>query len=637
MMSGFVTVEAPPSGADPAPSSSTSGYLKRHMSDASLVRSHHLSMALDAPPVAISPSRSHGELPSPEAAGAPAQPQTPADALAHSPSSSELTRDDASEDLQPIIDDPHTLLLRRIDSGAFIRKFNLSPDCTLLYDALCYRNKSGLPISGRMYISDRNMCFYSKHFGTKIREVVPFRDITGIAKRGVGSIEVATKSEKTVFSGFMVRDKAFHYLCGAWEHGLAMPASSNPQADIPAVDLAQQEPEPQQVKRASWKISKSSHTRAESEAGSSSHGRSIRQSAESGAPASSAPAEDSNSKPVSPKSPEQQRSGAEQQQQVPAAEPAGAPASAAAAPQGNYDLGGIVVSQTAEDGTACGFFRSQAKTECCKGEIPISVFGFWKEFFSDASTGWDDFHVRRGDKGVVSGKWETHPQFGTYRERKYTIEVKGSPFGPPTSRVEEKQHYSFTKSKIIVEIQTNTLDVPFSDCFTAEQRYVAEEVSPSSCVLTVTVGMHWAKKTLFKGKIESMMIKTSKETWSLFLEMAKEHVAKLSPAVLQSYVVPEAVFEDYRKKAPVAAAQPAPAALAQPTQAAAGPAAPAQAQAAQVFSKAPAEAPPREPELQLIPILQLVTTVLVLLMMIMLYRRLGTVELLLLSNQHALP
>eukprot|EP00727_Mastigamoeba_balamuthi_P003611 m51a1_g13247 hypothetical protein (452) ;mRNA; r:546-2332 len=451
-----------------------------------------------------------------------------------------------------------------------------------------------------MYISDRNMCFYSKHFGTKIREVVPFRDITGIAKRGVGSIEVATKSEKTVFSGFMVRDKAFHYLCGAWEHGLAMPASSNPQADIPAVDLAQQEPEPQQVKRASWKISKSSHTRAESEAGSSSH-------------------EDSNSKPVSPKSPEQQRSGAEQQQ------------------QGNYDLGGIVVSQTAEDGTACGFFRSQAKTECCKGEIPISVFGFWKEFFSDASTGWDDFHVRRGDKGVVSGKWETHPQFGTYRERKYTIEVKGSPFGPPTSRVEEKQHYSFTKSKIIVEIQTNTLDVPFSDCFTAEQRYVAEEVSPSSCVLTVTVGMHWAKKTLFKGKIESMMIKTSKETWSLFLEMAKEHVAKLSPAVLQSYVVPEAVFEDYRKKAPVAAAQPAPAALTQPTQAAAGPAAPAQAQAAQVFSKAPAEAPPREPELQLIPILQLVTTVLVLLMMIMLYRRLGTVELLLLSNQHALP
>eukprot|EP00727_Mastigamoeba_balamuthi_P011158 m51a1_g6665 putative C-tail anchored protein (569) ;mRNA; r:175898-178095 len=358
--------------------------------------------------------------------------------------------------------DSQRVLEQRINSGHFIRKFNLPPDTTLIYDCLCMLYRNALPIQGRLYLAYTHLCFYSKIFGSETKEVLALHDITAISKRGLGLIEVNTTSEsreKLLFAGFLSRDKTYQMIISAWEKCL---------------------------------------------------GNAPHPPAAAAAAAAPAAAQDKSSGPPSPSPADE-------------ASPGGSPGPVQAEETPGEDL---LLSEVEDTGTS-GFLEVSSLTELCKAEFDCSVIKFFKVFFSDASKGfWGVYHNERQDKDVYTGAWQSHPQFGNVRDKRYIVIIKGSPFGPPTSRLEETQRYSLTKTHLVVESVGTTLDIPFGDCFRVELKYnVNQGATPTSCTLSISLGCRWIKRTMLKGKIESITIKQSTESFKRWIELAKAHLA----------------------------------------------------------------------------------------------------------------
>lgn len=58
----------------------------------------------------------------------------------------------------------------------------------------------------------------------------------------------------------------------------------------------------------------------------------------------------------------------------------------------------------------------------------------------------------------------------------------------------------FFRTKLLIETVTYTFDIPYADTFRLEGRWEVVPVTEKSCHLTVNIGVHFMKKTLFKGQ-----------------------------------------------------------------------------------------------------------------------------------------
>ncbi|KAJ3020679.1 hypothetical protein HKX48_000408 [Thoreauomyces humboldtii] len=97
----------------------------------------------------------------------------------------------------------------------------LPRDDLLVEDYSCAWQKEVL-IQGRMYLSQRHVCFYANLLGWVHSAEIPFTDIVSMDKKYVAaiipnSLEITTSSTKYFFASFMHRDATFSLVKNLWD------------------------------------------------------------------------------------------------------------------------------------------------------------------------------------------------------------------------------------------------------------------------------------------------------------------------------------------------------------------------------------------------------------------------------------
>eukprot|EP01105_Mastigella_eilhardi_P018909 TRINITY_DN4415_c0_g1_i1.p1 TRINITY_DN4415_c0_g1~~TRINITY_DN4415_c0_g1_i1.p1 ORF type:complete len:476 (+),score=104.05 TRINITY_DN4415_c0_g1_i1:22-1449(+) len=116
--------------------------------------------------------------------------------------------------LHPCVDrDPVFEKAAKFNAEPFIRKFGLSADSLMLYDCHCALDMGRMSYPGRLYLSQHFICFYSKTFGSAVKEVIPLCDVRAIGKKskpvlryGIQIVAVKDKIKtKYFFDSFVSR------------------------------------------------------------------------------------------------------------------------------------------------------------------------------------------------------------------------------------------------------------------------------------------------------------------------------------------------------------------------------------------------------------------------------------------------
>ncbi|KAJ3002080.1 hypothetical protein HKX48_002537 [Thoreauomyces humboldtii] len=123
----------------------------------------------------------------------------------------------------PTLRDPATGLSMALerDNAEFHRIFSsVSQTEGLVDDYACAWNRDGLLIQGRMWISQRRVCFKGWTPGSTL--CMMFGDILSLEKKSIAlvfsnSLEIETSSGKFFFASFFNRDETFHTLKKLWD------------------------------------------------------------------------------------------------------------------------------------------------------------------------------------------------------------------------------------------------------------------------------------------------------------------------------------------------------------------------------------------------------------------------------------
>jgi sterol 3beta-glucosyltransferase len=102
------------------------------------------------------------------------------------------------------------------ENTIFHKRFQL-PDTEVLIESYSCSLVRMISHSGRMYVSQNYVCFYSNIFGVKNIVVIPFRDVIQVKKQNSlflfpNSILIKTKDESFFFNTFLYRHNAFTLL-----------------------------------------------------------------------------------------------------------------------------------------------------------------------------------------------------------------------------------------------------------------------------------------------------------------------------------------------------------------------------------------------------------------------------------------
>jgi hypothetical protein len=74
-----------------------------------------------------------------------------------------------------------------------------------------------LLIQGRLYVTENNLCFYSKIMTWTCRQIIPFERIVGVEKKAVcglfqNAIEISTQDQKVFPPLYWLMEFIFEYL-----------------------------------------------------------------------------------------------------------------------------------------------------------------------------------------------------------------------------------------------------------------------------------------------------------------------------------------------------------------------------------------------------------------------------------------
>jgi len=317
---------------------------------------------------------------------------------------------------------------------------------------------------GRLYCSERYLCFYSNLFGNKILQLILFADVQAIEKENRllvnPGITVRTKEEEFHFASFINREKSLRSLITLWRkepREIADGSSSIVQDISPATDggFDNNTANSNEYHEIAETVSEDVHDEGELEAD---------------------------------------------------------------------ELTSIVLS--AEEERTINFLHDLGKLkELVCAEIPVSVLKFFTLFYADESDFTHKYHEQRGDKELVVEKWSSHPQYGKSRTLNYRAPVNFS-IGPSSTRLEEIQRYHLSKDRLLIEIVSIMHDIPYGDYFRVEARHEVTSIGQDLSRLTISVAVNFLKKTFFEGKINSGTLKESKESYERWVKLALDEVAK---------------------------------------------------------------------------------------------------------------
>ncbi|KAI8055701.1 GRAM domain-containing protein, partial [Syncephalis plumigaleata] len=91
----------------------------------------------------------------------------------------------------------------------------------LVDDYNCAMQKEIL-VQGRLYISERNVCFYANIFGWVTNLIIPFSQLLAVEKRNTAfvipnAIQLASNQGRFFFTSFLFRDSAYANLVDTWK------------------------------------------------------------------------------------------------------------------------------------------------------------------------------------------------------------------------------------------------------------------------------------------------------------------------------------------------------------------------------------------------------------------------------------
>jgi hypothetical protein len=159
----------------------------------------------------------------------------------------------------------------------------------------------------------------------------------------------------------------------------------------------------------------------------------------------------------------------------------------------------------------------------------LGVRPFWDFFYSDASEWTRAQHVERGDSSVRT-RTQMHPgDTGWSRRREFT-----SPFNTPIAsgiaHVQEEQSGKFSGDGTKLAILTSVLmsgDVPYCDYYrvhTLLQASNVDSVGWPNIRIRIFAGATFHKSTMFEGRIRSIMLHHTADSWAEWEEKAREYV-----------------------------------------------------------------------------------------------------------------
>ncbi|CAD8065597.1 unnamed protein product [Paramecium sonneborni] len=196
------------------------------------------------------------------------------------------------------------------------------------------------------------------------------------------------------------------------------------------------------------------------------------------------------------------------------------------------------------------FLKSESSTnqEICKFTFSFSLDKFFDFFIADNASLYSIYDHRQNEKDTDMNltKWTVNEdsQDMYLREMKHVMKLTGVPFKDKT-RMHKLFTYKKDEQKIIYTCTTHTLDVPYGNCFQAEEKWEITPLEDNKCILRVFVSVIFTKSTIMKNTIINRTMigfKEDYEKWINNVKIKLENQAKQSKSSTISYSIHD--FED---------------------------------------------------------------------------------------------
>lgn len=164
--------------------------------------------------------------------------------------------------------------------------------------------------------------------------------------------------------------------------------------------------------------------------------------------------------------------------------------------------------------------------------LSISIDGFFTHFLADdAPFSLAKFHEFQGDEEVANTPWATSQW--NEKESEQTREIRfvrrlNSPIGPSSTRTTKMQRCrQFGTRGIVVNTVMSMEDIPYRDCFTIEDRWVAEPVDPETTRVRFEFQVVWSKTTIWKRRIEYSSKQDLEKFYEAYVHAAHTYLDEL--------------------------------------------------------------------------------------------------------------
>uniref|UniRef100_A0A7S2STC3 VASt domain-containing protein n=1 Tax=Rhizochromulina marina TaxID=1034831 RepID=A0A7S2STC3_9STRA len=374
-------------------------------------------------------------------------------------------------------------------------------------------------LHGRMYVTDKFICFYSNLFGFEKKIKIPYSHIACVTKEYTAvfipnAIAVITAKREYFFRSFWDRDEAFHLLKECHEQSRGGGPSRISTASRPRDRAA-----------SAGHVATVDRRDARADRLSKSPARVLSISRETGRRNTMA----LTPSPVPPESLTVQSSGS---------------SDGALTGREDEEEEDKETSQRLQLDPETAFEATKEgrkyKYSAITVDFPVDLDQFFQRFLSkEAGMGLPKFHQVKGDTEVKVDDWSsntsTDPDIRKHlRTFRFRTPIVGSPIGPPSTRGTKTQCCQvFVRKGIVVETVTHLEDIPFGDCFNVEDRWV---VTPTQLAdgtagtrLEVVFEIKWMKGTWLKGTIESKTKSDMTEFFTLCTEAMATHLKTEQP------------------------------------------------------------------------------------------------------------
>lgn len=160
-------------------------------------------------------------------------------------------------------------------------------------------------------------------------------------------------------------------------------------------------------------------------------------------------------------------------------------------------------------------------------ELPGTARDVFVRCFSDNNRFDEAFHNAREDRDVKSSPWELNDQ-KVYGRTVNFVSLTRASLGPKSAPLFNTQRMYLGPEKLIVEQTSSMKDIPYSDSFRVEMRYVFATRGPGKCIGTASGSVHFVQRVrLIGGTIESSTLKQSTETARVLMTMMAEELSRV--------------------------------------------------------------------------------------------------------------